>query len=212
MARRKGVQAAASRISDNPIVTNQPKEVLAGGRLKGGVFKAHLAWLAEHRPASEKQRFLDALSPESRTAMSGSVLSTNWYPFAMLIDVDRTLMNLFGGGKLDFLLELGRYSAINLSTTYRAFNRDTNHDFFRNSAILHSQFQDFGKARYEQTGESSGRMIHSEYTSFSPIYCASARGYYEGCVMSHGAARAKVTETECQCLGAQTCTFEMSWT
>jgi hypothetical protein len=188
------------------------KEVLAGGRMKGGVFKSHLTWLSDNRPASDKQLFLEKLSPETRASFTGPVLSTNWYPFAMLIEIDRTLMSLFGGGKLEFLRELGRYSAkINLSTTYRAFNRDTNHDFFRNSALLHSQFQDFGKAIYEQNGERGGKMIHTEYACYSPVFCASALGYYEGCIMSHGATTASVVETECQCHGAKTCTFEMKW-
>lgn len=192
--------------------SGEPKELLAGGRMKGGVFRSHLTWLAENRPASDKQLFLDALSPDTRATFSAPVLATNWYPFAMLVEIDRTLMKLFGGGKLEFLSELGRYSArINLSTTYRAFDRDTNHDFFRNSALLHSQYQDFGKAAYEKLGESRGRMTHSDYTSYSPIFCASAVGYYEGCISSHGGRNVKVTETECQCYGGKSCTFEMSW-
>lgn len=188
------------------------REILAGGRMKGGVFKSHLTWLADNRPAADKELFLQKLQPETRQTFSAPVLATNWYPFSMLIDIDRTLMDLFGGGKIHFLRELGKYSArINLSTTYRAFDRDTNHEFFRNSALLHSQFQDFGKAHYDQTDERSGRMLHTDYNCLSPLFCASALGYYEGCITSHGAARAWVTETECQCYGGKSCTFEMKW-
>ena len=188
------------------------KEVLPGGRMKGGIIKSHLAWLAENRPASDRDTFLSKLTPETKAICAAPVLATNWYTFATLIEIDRKLMELFGHGRMDFLKELGAYSArINLSTTYRAFNRDTNHDFFRNSALLHSQFQDFGKAKYEQVDDHSGRMIHTEYTCYSPIFCASALGYYDGCLTSHGASKATVVEKECQCYGAPTCTFEMKW-
>lgn len=191
---------------------NVAREVLTGGRIKGGMVKAHLSWLAENRSAQDKELFMQRLTPETRQTFSAPVLATNWYPFSILIEVDRALMDLFGNGKLEFLRELGRYSArINLSTAYRAFDRDTNHEFFRNSALLHSQFQDFGKARYEQTGEKSGRMIHTEYTCYSPLFCASALGYYEGCITSHGVARAVVTEPECHCYGGKSCTYDMKW-
>ena len=157
--------------------------------MKGGVFKSRLTWLNDNHTPDEKKQALAAMTAETRTILSGVILAGNWYPFASLVDLDRTFMNLFGGGKTEFLQELGRYSAkINLSGTYRAFDRDTNHDFFRNSALLHSQFQDFGKATYEQTGPSSGKMIHTDYPSYSRIFCESALGYYDGCITSHGAA------------------------
>lgn len=188
------------------------REVLTGGKMKGGIFKSHLTWLLENKP-EEKQRLLDSVTAETRAILTGVILTANWYPFSSLVDLDRNLMNICGNGKPEFLKELGRYSAkINLSTTYRAFNRDTNHDFFRNSALLHSQFQDFGKATYEQTGDRSGRMIHTEYPCYSRIFCDSAFGYYDGCILSHGAASAVVIEKECQTYGDKSCTFEMRWT
>jgi hypothetical protein len=181
--------------------------------MKGGVFKSRMTWLSDKQSAEDKQKLLAALTPEAKAICSGMVLAGNWYPFAALVDIDRTLMNLFGGGKAEFLRDLGRYSSrINLSGTYRAFDRNTNHEFFRNSALLHSQFQDFGNAVYEQTGPSAGKMVHSDYVCYSRIYCESALGYYEGCIMSHGAASSSVKETECQAYGDKTCTFELAWT
>lgn len=192
--------------------TGTPRESLEGGKMKGGVFKSHLTWLSDNRTPQEREAVMKLLPAEARQALSGSILPSSWFPFAWLVELDRAMMNLFGGGKLEFLEELGRYSArINLSTTYRVFNRDTNHEFFHNSALLHSQFQDFGKAAYEKSGDSSGKMVHTDYSSFSPIFCASAIGYYEGCITSHGAPKASVRETECQCYGDRSCTFEMKW-
>lgn len=187
------------------------REVLSGGKMKGGIFKSHMTWLLENNPGL-KQKLIDSLAPETKAIVTGVILTANWYPFASLVDLDRNLMVIAGGGKHDFLRELGKYSArINLSTTYRAFNRDTSHEFFRNSALLHSQFQDFGKATYEQTGDRSGKMIHTEYPCYSRVFCDSAVGYYEGCIMSHGATRAIIHEKECQAYGDKSCTFDMLW-
>jgi hypothetical protein len=193
-------------------MSGQPREVLGGGKLKGGIFRSHMQWVRDHRSAGDLQRLLASLSPELQKAMSGAVLATVWYPFAWLLELDRAIVNLFGGGNNSVMRDLGRYSAsINLSTTYKMLDRKLNHEFFRNSAILHSQFQDFGKVLYEQSGESGGRMIHTSYPSFSPTFCMSALGYYEGCIESHGGTSARVTEQECQCYGDPSCTFVMTW-
>lgn len=191
----------------------QEREVLEGGRLKGGVFRSHMRWIMDHHGESGLKRVLDAIPKEIATELSGVILATSWYPFEWLIRLDRAIGQAWAPGReKELIRDLGRYSAtINLSTTYKVFNRDTNHEFFQNSAILHKQFQDFGDVTYEQTGPDSGRMIHRGYPCFSPIFCASALGYYEACLHSHGAVVANIRETECQCRGDSSCTFDMSW-
>ena len=186
-------------------------EVLAEGRVKAGIIKARRDWLEEHG-GSLKQTFLDALTPETRALFTRPLLPTEWQPFSAIVEIDRTLKNVFGTGRSNFLADLGRQSAhMNLAGPYRAFTRESIHDFFRNAALLNRQFQDFGTITYEQTGPTSGRMVHSDYTSFSPIFCESALGYYEGCVAVHGGDRAIAVETKCQAKGDESCTFELTW-
>jgi hypothetical protein len=191
----------------------QPREVVGTGRLKGGIFRSHMQWVKDNRSPADLQKLLDRLPPDAKKELGAAILATSWYPFAWLMALDRAIADLFGGGRgPEMLRELGKYSAlINLSTTYKLLDRKANHEFFRNSALLHAQFQDFGKVQYQQTGESSLRMIHTGYQSYSPTFCASALGYYEGCVESHGGASPAVTESECQCYGDPSCTFEISW-
>jgi hypothetical protein len=117
-----------------------------------------------------------------------------------------------GGGRPLFLRELGRYSAhLNLSSTYRLYKSTDLHEFFRCSALLHRQFQDFGIARYTQLADKVGAMIHSDYLCFSPVYCQSAIGYYEQAIVLHGAKPQLVIETSCQCAGDKSCAFELEW-
>lgn len=189
-----------------------PKEVLEPGRVKGGMIRSHLSWIDEHRTAEEKKALLARLSPDEAHALTGPILATAWVPFSWLIALDRAIIEEFGRGNPDLLADLGRYSArINLSTTYRAFTKDDIHEFFNRSAVLHSQFQDFGSAAYEKVNDTHGRMIHRGYTVLSPVFCSSAIGYYEGAVAAHGGKNAVVRELECQCYGEPTCTFDISW-
>ncbi len=190
----------------------QPREVLEGGRLKGGIFRSHLQWVREQRSPDDERRLIDSLPPELKKGLGGTILATSWFPFAWLIELDRTIAKLFGEGHSDILRALGLYSAtINLSTTYRLLDRKANHEFFAHSALIHSQFQDFGKVAYEQTSETSGRMIHTQYACYSPTFCASGQGYYEGCVVSHHGRNPNVVEIECQCYGDPSCTYDISW-
>lgn len=190
--------------------TGTPREVLTPGRLKGGIFRSHLQWIKDKHPA-DLQKVLDRLPADAKQALTGAILATSWFPFAWLIALDRAIAEQFGGGD-NTIRELGKYSAlINLSTTYKLLDRKANHEFFNHSALLHTQFQDFGKVAYQQTGETSGRMIYTQYTSVSPSFCASALGYFEGCVESHGGTNVSVVEVECQCYGDPSCTFDISW-
>jgi hypothetical protein len=139
----------------------------------------------------------------------GSTLPASWCSFASLVTLDRAIAHQYGN---NVLKDLGRFSArINLDTTYRLYKRDDIHDFFKRSAALHSQFQDFGTALYEQTGDHRGRMIHTGYTCFSPTYCASAIGYYEEALRIHNGRNVIVTESSCQCAGDSSCTFVLRW-
>ncbi|MEA2274597.1 MAG: hypothetical protein QOI98_3305, partial [Solirubrobacteraceae bacterium] len=62
--------------------SGQAREVLEGGRLKGGIFRSHLQWVRDHRSPAEFQQLMDALSPDVRKALAGTILATSWFPFA----------------------------------------------------------------------------------------------------------------------------------
>ncbi len=183
-------------------------EVLTGGRVKGGMIRAHLDWL--HRTHSDEAayRLVHSLPQQLSTEIL-SALPSSWCSFESVIALDRAIAQHYGN---NVLKDLGRFSArINLDTTYRLFKREDIHEFFRRSAALHAQFQDFGTVEYERTGDFGGRMIHRHYTCFSPAYCASAIGYYEETLRIHRGRNVIVSESQCQCAGDESCTFVMRW-
>ena len=186
----------------------QLREVINGGRVKGGMLRAHLDWVRRTHDDDALTKLVRAL-PEKASHEIATTLPTSWCSFETLIALDRAIATQYGH---NVLKDLGRFSArINLDTTYRLYKRDDIHDFFKRSAALHSQFQDFGTARYEQNGDHGGRMFHSGYACFSPAYCASAIGYYEEALRIHNGRNVIVTEASCQCAGDASCTFVLRW-
>lgn len=189
------------------------REVLEDGRVKGGMVAAHMRWVADHSSPEEMQRFQAALPPAVRDAVNSEIVPTNWYDFRQLIAVDRAIVDVFAGGEAVKLRDLGAYSArLNLSSLFHGHDTPSSiHEFLEKGTHFHSDFQDFGDAQYVRTGQHSGRVIHSNYSSFSPLYCESALGYYREAITLHGGTDAQAIETECQCRGDKSCTFVVKW-
>lgn len=176
------------------------EEVLTGGQVRADVARAHLQWVRDYH-GEHAIESLVALLPDE-----------DWISFESLITLDRTIERKFGRGRRGFLRELGRYSAhLNLSDAHGAFRGEAIHDFFHRAAMLHTRFQDFGTAAYEELDFTSGKMVHAAYPCFSRVYCTSAIGYYEQALLIHHAVPKRVEETSCQCDGDPSCTFELGW-
>jgi uncharacterized protein (TIGR02265 family) len=180
--------------------------------VKGTMLQAHVAWA---RQALGDERFapvLDALPPEDAELVRRGVLATDWVPFATLVRFDRAVAKVVGGTPEAVYRDMGLESArANLAGAYKAFVQDEPHRFFENIGRLHSRFQNFGQCAYERTGERSARMRYDGYEDYSPVFCASAAGYFQGALEAMGATRPAVRESSCQCAGGDACTFELSW-
>ncbi len=189
-------------------------ETLDGGRVKGGVLRSHLQWVADQQPPGTLERVCARVSPETAKILGSPVLPVAWYPFRALIEADRAIAAVAGTrDEKGLIAELGRYSAqINLTTNYKVYNREEPHEFFLAAPQLHAHLLDFGREQYEKTGSNSCRMTRLDYPCYSKVFCWGTLGYYERATSLQGGKNPVVAETECTCRGAQFCRFEISWT
>lgn len=180
------------------------------GAVKGTMVQAHLAWAAEHVPTAESS-LPSRLSTESHALVSGGVLATDWFPFRCLIDLDRAIAALAGGDSGAVFRSLGRHSAaLNLKGAYRAFVADDPHRVFERTALLHERFQNFGRSSYERREPRAGRIRVEGCDEYSPVFCESALGFYEGALQTLDTP-GRCAETRCTCLGDDACEFEVEW-
>lgn len=145
--------------------------------------------------------------------MGHAVLATSWVPLTSLIAVDRAIAAVVKGNPDDVFRELGRSSAVsNLSGIYAGFISDEPHRFFEKQARLHDRFQNFGASAYQENGPRAGQMRLTKYTEYSPVFCLSAVGYYQGALETMKApGPIRVREVECTCAGSEACVFDLSW-
>lgn len=192
----------------------KPKKEKLGNTaaVKGTMVQAHLAW-AKERLGDVTARVQPLLHPECLGLVTKSLLVTEWFPLRCLVEVDRAIASLAGGVPEDVFHHLGRHSAeLNLGGVYKSFVAEEPHRFFEQMALLHNRFQNFGRCAYEKAGERAGRIRIEGYSEYSPVYCASGLGYYEGALhMMKVPGPVHALEASCQCAGDPVCLYELSW-
>lgn len=182
------------------------------GAVKATMLAAHLAW-AEQHVTGAKTALRDRVGAEAARFLEGALLATLWVPLRELVEIDRAIAGVVDMPEAEVYRAMGRHSAeLNLGGVYRIFVKREPHRFFQRMMLLHDRFQSFGRPLYQETGEHSGRLQLEGCEEFSPVYCASARGYYEGVLeMMKVPGPIVVVERTCQCAGEAACLYELSW-
>lgn len=191
------------------------KEVLIGAdpsvcKVKGVMFGARKQFILDTAGEPGLNEILAKLSPRTATHLK-TPLASSWCDFESLVELDRAIHETFKARYPNVLLLMGAASAeLGIGKVYRSLDSEELTSFLEKNALFHNQYQKFGTVRFEKTAK-GGRMVYSDYPCYSPVYCASAIGYFMESTLRHGGQNPTVTETTCQTRGDSTCTFEMTW-
>jgi predicted hydrocarbon binding protein len=191
------------------------KQELAGSnpavaKVKGVMFGGRKQFLNDIAGEAAYADILTKLSPAT-AALARTPLATSWCDFASLIELDRAIHDALHKQYPNVLALIGAASAeLGIGRVYKSLDSAELLKFLENQAMFHSQFQKFGNVRFEKSTD-GGRMICSGYPVYSPIYCASAVGFYLESILRHGGNDPQVIETKCQTLGDAECVFDMTW-
>ena len=192
------------------------KEVLVGpdpsiAKVKGVMFGGRKAFLLEILGEEGFAQLLEKLTPRTRSYVK-TPLASSWCEFESLIELDRAIYNELKAKHPNVLALIGAASAeLGIGRVYRSLDYESLVAFLENNALFHDQYQKFGTVKFEKM-PNGARMIYSNYPCYSPVFCASAIGYFLESILRHGGTDPTVVETKCQCHGDKTCTFEMKWT
>jgi predicted hydrocarbon binding protein len=191
------------------------KEVLTGpdpshAKVKGVMFGGRRRFLLDVLGDDGFAAFLEKLTPRTRN-YARTPLASGWCEFESLIELDRAIHHELKAQYPNVLALIGAASAeLGIGRIYKSLDSEELAQFLETNAQFHDQYQKFGTVRFEKT-PGGARMIYANYPCYSPVFCASAIGYFTESILRHGGTDPKVTETKCQCHSERTCTFEMSW-
>ncbi|HYI08524.1 MAG TPA: hypothetical protein VEK57_05610 [Thermoanaerobaculia bacterium] len=191
------------------------KEVLTGpdpgiAKVKGVMFGARKQFLLDTIGEEGFNALLAKLTPRTRGYVK-TPLASSWCEFESLIELDRAIHNELKSTHPNVLSLIGAASAeLGIGRIYRSLDSQSLVQFLESNAMFHDQYQKFGSVKFEKT-PNGARMIYSSYPVYSPVFCASAQGYFLESILRHGGSEPTVAETKCQCHGDKTCTFEMTW-
>lgn len=182
----------------------------ANAKVKGVMFGGRRQFLLDTLGPDGFNAFVEKLSPRTR-GYTRTPLASSWCEFESLIELDRAIWNELKAKHPNVLALIGAASAeLGIGRIYRSLDSAELTRFLEDSAIFHDQYQKFGTMHFEKTA-AGGRVVYANYPVYSPVYCASAVGYFMESMLRHGAKEPKVVETKCQCHGEKSCTFELTW-
>jgi len=204
---RKGTSAPLPRLEGKEVLTGANPDV---AKVKGVMFGGRKQFMVDTAGEALFKAVLARLGPRSQQYLRTPLAST-WCEFEALIEVDRAIYDTLKDTYPNVLALIGAASAeLGIGKVYKMLDTAELAKFLGNNALFHNQFQKFGHVKFEKT-PTGGKMVYTDYPVYSPIYCASAVGFFMESIYRHGATEPSVVETKCQTLGSATCTYEMTW-
>jgi hypothetical protein len=210
------VSILSKQQSSGPTPRLDGREKLTGAnpdiaKVKGVIFAARKQFVTETGGDEGYNAVMVKLSPRTAGYFKTPMASA-WCEFESLIELDRAIYDVFHAKKPNILALAGAASAeYGIGKVYKALDSAELLKFLESQANFHSQFQKFGNVDFEATPRGA-RMTYSNYPVYSPIYCATAVGFFLEAILRHGGQNPAVNQTRCLCLGQSNCTFELTWT
>jgi predicted hydrocarbon binding protein len=207
LAQRKGPAGPLPRLEGKEVLVGPDPSV---AKVKGVMFGARKQFLVDTLGEAGYTEFLEKLTQRTRSYIK-TPLASSWCEFESLVELDRAIYETLRAQHPNVLALIGAASAeLGIGKVYRSLDTEELAKFMENNALFHNQYQKFGSVTFEKT-PTGGRMIYSNYPVYSPIFCASAFGFFLESILRHGGTDPTVVETRCQTHGDKTCTFEMTW-
>src|SRR5438270_3075645 len=190
LLKRKGAAAPLPRLEGKEVLVGPNPEA---AKVKGVMFGGRKQFLSEVAGEEGFAAIVAKLTP--RTAnYTKTPLASSWCEFASLIELDRAIHERLKATHPNVLALIGAASAeLGIGKVYKILDTNELTKFLENNALFHNQYQKFGRLKFERT-PNGGRMIYSDYPCYSPVYCASAVGYFMESVLRHRSEEPRVGE------------------
>ena len=181
-------------------------------QIKGGVLKSRLAFVEEQFGKDQLERVLANLGEADRKTLA-MLATVRWYPFDVGKALDRTIVEVVGGGDPAFFERLGVASADrNLTTVHKSFITPGDpHGFLAKAPAIYSMYYETGRREYRRIGDREAVLITHEAETFSAPDCRTVIGWHRRALEMCGATNVRIVEEECRATGGAVCRYRLTW-
>ncbi|MFW5875224.1 MAG: hypothetical protein ACOCXM_00675 [Myxococcota bacterium] len=183
-------------------------------QVKGAAVTSRIRYVRERFGESALGRLEQALPDKDRAYIEGRVLSSQWVPYELFIDLIVQTDALFGRGDLGLCRDMARFSAeVNLKTVYRIFFRFGTPAFIlKRAARLWDMHYDSGRLDVHDDAPGHTRLLIEGFAQPHRAHCLSVLGWAERSAELSGARVRRAEETRCRTRGDPVCELVLDWT
>jgi uncharacterized protein (TIGR02265 family) len=183
------------------------------GRVKGTVLLSRKAFVEERFGKDKLESVLTSMTPADQTLLRGMVLPLSWYDAEACQRFDAAIIKVIGGNAEQAFRDLGRKSADdNLGKFQAGFVRGKAPlSFLAQTPAIYRLYYEIGSREFTKTNETSGVLTTHGAESVTTGDCLTVMGWHERALEMVGAKRPVITHPKCRAMGADTCSYHVSW-
>jgi hypothetical protein len=182
--------------------------------VKGSAIVVAPAFVGQQFGPQGLERFLIALSDDSRKLMSSAILVNEWYPIGPgFLEPTETICRLFYADNLRGAWELGRFSAdYALGGIYRAFVKLISVKYFiQRASVMMSTYYKPSRIEVASISDYNGVVQMTEFAAASPYVERRIAGWMQRALEIHGCREVRVEITRSLAGGDGYTEFTGNW-
>lgn len=220
LSERGGPQGPPPSLAGSEVLVDATHPELC--KVKGVMFDGRKRFLTTQFPPEVFPNVVEALAvtmakrhgeARGRAAATDvtTPLASNWYTFELLVEFDRAICAVLAQQHPHILALMGAASAeYGIGQVYRILDTKELLGFLQGIALFHDCYQKYGRTECVATTRGM-QMRYHDYICYSPVFCASAIGFFQEAILRHGGRTPIVRETKCHCRGDRICTYDLEW-
>jgi uncharacterized protein (TIGR02265 family) len=179
----------------------------------GSVLRSRLDFVEQQFGKEGLVRLLERLPEPDRELLPKGLLPAQWYPFELGQRIDKVVMEVLAKGDRETFHQLGVRSAdFNLKGVHQVFVHPGNpQSLLRRAPAIYKLYYDTGHRTYEETGESTCRLVTYDSESFSEADCLTVIGWHQRAVELCGGRNVAIEHPRCRAQGDTVCEYVISW-
>lgn len=180
--------------------------------IKGFAIRGVLKYLKETHPG-HRQQVLDGLLPATKKALERPVIASQWYPYAVFLDLVRTVDQVAGKGDLNLCEAMGDFAARNDITGIFKIMMSilTPRLMLQRGHMIWTKYCDTGRFVTEKAANNEFAVRLLEFPQIDLAHCRLILGWLRRWSSLTGVSSVEVRHTVCAARKGAFCEFEGSW-